>query len=185
MDRHLAGERGDLIDHPDRTMIRIGSEARVTKVRTRTLLPALLAAAALALAGCGGDDDDDNGSGGGNSERPSEQILADAGLEVCGEAQDQIAQSIGSEGVQNVVAFAVAKDCGGKKTSPDTVTIFQFDSPDGRDKGAAAANAAYSRAVVMTSGALVIVSAGPNSEANADAVGQAYTDSTAEPVTTV
>jgi hypothetical protein len=184
MDRDLARERGDLIHHPDRTMNCAGEAGEISRMPRPALIASLVVAGLLTVAGCGGDDDD-NGSGGGNSERPSEQILADAGLEVCGEAQDQIAQSIGSEGVQNVVAFAVAKDCGGKKTSPDTVTIFQFDSPDGRDKGAAAANAAYSRAVVMTSGALVIVSAGPNSEANADAVGQAYTDSTGEPVTTV
>lgn len=149
----------------------------------RTGLCVLFAVAAL--AGCGGDDDDGSDSGGGSSERPSETIMADAGLEICGEAQDQIAQSIGTEGVQNVQAFAVAKDCGGKETSPDTITVFQFDSIEARDEGASAISAAYDRAVVMTSGALIVVSTGPNREANADAVGQAYTDSTGAPVETV
>lgn len=156
-----------------------------------TLIASLLAAGLLAVAGCGGDDDDDENadgpaSGGGNSARPAETILADAGLEICGEAQDQYVQSIGDdEGPQNVQAFAVAQDCGGKKTSPDTLTIYQFDGIDSRDQAARAINAAFDRAVVMTSGALLVISAGPNSEANADAVGKAYADSTGAPVTTV
>jgi hypothetical protein len=168
-------------------MNRSGAEARLTTVRTPKLLPALLAAAAFAFAGCGGDDDDDNGGSGssGSSENPAETILADAGLEVCGEVEDQLLQSIGEEGAQNVRAFAVAKDCGGSETSPDTITIVQFDSLDSRDKTAAEIGTAHPRTIVMTSGALLIVSAGPNREANADAVGQAYTDSTGEPVTTV
>ena len=165
-------------------MKRCRKEARLTTVRARRLLPVLIAAAAFALAGCGGDDDDSDSSSGGNSERPSEQILGDAGLQVCGAAEDQQVQSIGSEGVQNVQAFAVAKDCGGKTTSPNTITVFQFDSLDSRDAGATAVKAAYDRPVVMTSGALLIVATGPDREANADAVGKAYTDSTGEPVET-
>jgi hypothetical protein len=168
-------------------MKRSDAEARLTTVRARKLFPALLAAAAFALAGCGGDDDDDNGGSGsgGSSENPAETILADAGLQVCGEAEDQFVQSVGEEGAENVRAFAVAKDCGGSKTSLDTITIVQFDSLGSRDETAAAIGRAHPRTIVMTSGALVIVSAGPNREANADAVGQAYTDSTGEPVTTV
>ena len=163
-----------------------GAQARLTAVRGRRLLPAVIAAAVLAVSGCGGDDGDGDDSGSGGSDAtPAETILSDAGLEVCGEAQDQVAQSIGEEGVQNVRAFAVAKDCGGKKTSADTITVFQFSSIDTRDKGATAIAAAYDRGVVMTSGALVIVAAGPNREANADAVGRAYTDSTGAPVETV
>jgi len=169
-------------------MYRIGAEARLPTVRARRLFPALLAAAAFALAGCGGDDNDANNGGSGSgesSENPAETILADAGLQVCGEVEDQLVQSIGEEGAQNVRAFAVAKDCGGSKTSPDTITIVQFDSLDSRDRTAAEIGTAHPRTNVMTSGALLIVSAGPNREANADAVGQAYTDSTGEPVTTV
>ena len=167
-------------------MNRGGAQARLTAVRGRRLLPAVIAAAVLAVSGCGGDDGDGDDSGSGGSDAtPAETILSDAGLEICGEAQDQVAQSIGEEGVQNVRAFAVAKDCGGKKTSPDTITVFQFSSSDTRDKGAAAISAADDRGVVMTSGALVVVAAGPNRDANADAVGRAYTDSTGAPVETV
>jgi hypothetical protein len=164
-------------------MYRIGAQARLMTVRARRLFPALLAAGAFALAGCGGGDDDDNG--GGSSENPAETILADAGLQVCGETEDQFVQSIGDEGAQNVRAFAVADDCGGSTTSPDTISIIQFDSLESRDQAATAIREAHPRTVVMTSGALLLVSAGPNREANADAVGQAYTDSTGEPVTTV
>jgi len=166
-------------------MNRGGAQARLTAVRGH-ILPAIIAAAVLAVSGCGGDDGDGDDSGSGGSDAtPAETILSDAGLEVCGEAQDQVAQSIGEEGVQNVRAFAVAQDCGGEKTSADTVTVFQFSSIDTRDKGATAISAAYDRGVVMTSGALVVVAAGPNREANADAVGRAYTDSTGVPVETV
>jgi hypothetical protein len=165
-------------------MNRNTTQATLPTMRGRSALTVLLAAATFALAGCGDDDGDDSGSNGSEA-RPAETILADAGLEICGEAQEQIAQSTVSEGVQNVQAFAVAKDCGGSETSPDTITVFQFSSLDTRDSGAAAIGAAYPRAVVMTSGALVIASTGPNRDANAERVGRAYTDQTGEPVTTV
>ena len=162
-----------------------GAEARLTTVRARTLLPALLTAAVFALASCGGDDDADDSGSGGSSDNPAETILADAGLQVCGEAEEQYVQSIGDEGAQNVRGFAVAKDCGGSNTSPDTITIIQFDSLESRDKAASAIGTDHPRTVVMTSGALVLVSAGPNRQENADAVGKAYMDSTGEPVETV
>jgi hypothetical protein len=166
-------------------MIPAPERARLLGMRRGSLVPAVLAAAVLAFAGCGSDDDGDDSGSGGSDATPAETILSDAGLEVCGEAQDQVAQSIGEEGVQNVRAFAVAEDCGGEKTSADTITVFQFSSIDTRDTGATAISAAYDRGIVMTSGALVIVAAGPNREANADAVGRAYTDSTGAPVETV
>jgi hypothetical protein len=155
-------------------------------MRRAHVLPLLLVAAAFGLAGCGGDDDDngDSGSGGSNA-TPAQAILGDAGLQICGDAEDQILQSIGEDGVQNVVAYAVAKDCAGKKTAPDAIIVYQFSSIESRDAAAKTIAASSDRAIVMTSGALVVVSAGPNREANADAVGQAYTDSTGEPVTTV
>ena len=156
-------------------------------MRTRTLFPTLLAAAAFALAGCGGDDDDDNGGSatGGNAERPAETIMADAGLQICGEGEDQLVQSIGDEGAQNVQAFAVAKNCGGKTASPNTITVVQYDSIDARDAAANAASTGLQGSVVMTSGALMFVSSGPDAEANADAVGKAYEDTTGSPVETV
>jgi hypothetical protein len=147
-------------------------------------IPLLLAVAVLALAGCGGDDDDSD-SGGGSSADPAETILADAGLQVCSEDQEQIAQSTVGTDFEAVRSFAVAKDCAGSETSPNTIRVFQFSSRESVDAGAAALEKAYPRGVVLTSGALVIVSTGPDGEANADAVGKAYEDSTGEPVQTV
>jgi hypothetical protein len=138
--------------------------------------------AALLLAGCGGDDDSDSG---GSSADPADTILADAGLQVCSESQEQIAQSTVGTDFEAVRSFAVAKDCAGSETSPNTIRVFQFSSRASVDAGAAALEKAYPRGVVLTSGALVIVSTGPDSEANADAVGKAYEDSTGEPVQTV
>jgi hypothetical protein len=153
-------------------------------MRPHKVLPTLVAAALLAATGCGGDDGDDGESNGGADATPAETILADAGLDICGDAQQQIAQSTISEGATAVRSFAVAQDCGGKETSSDVIAVFQFADPDERDRAAAAAGTAFPGSVVMTSGALVIVTMGPNSDANADAVGQAYADETGAPVAT-
>jgi len=53
------------------------------------------------------------------------------------------------------------------------------------DSGAQKATTAYPNSVVMTSGALVIVVTGPQKDANAKAVGKAYTENTGSPVETV
>jgi hypothetical protein len=147
------------------------------------LLPALLAAAVFALAGCGGDDDD--GGDGGPSGDPAEEILADAGLEVCRSAEDQLAQSTVGDGLLVVRAFTVADDCAGSEESPNVVRVFQFSDRESVESGAAKAKEEYPRGVVMTSGALVVVVTGPDRNANATAVGDAYEGSTGEPVRTV
>ena len=153
-------------------------------MRPHKVLPTLVAAALLASTGCGGDDGDDDSNANGSDATPAETILAEAGLDICGDAQQQIAQSTISEGATAVRAFAVAQDCGGEETSSDVIAVYQFADPGERDRAAAAAGTAFPRSVVMTSGALVIVAIGPNSDANADAVGQAYADETGAPVTT-
>lgn len=147
------------------------------------LLPLLLATAVFALAGCGGDGDDS--SSGGSSEDPAETILADAGLEICSEDQEQIAQSTVGTDFEAVRSFAVAADCAGSEASPNTVRVFQFSSREGVDAGGASLEKAYPQGVVMVSGALVIVVTGPERAANAEAVAKSYEDSTGEPVQTV
>ncbi len=140
----------------------------------------------LALAGCGGGDDGgDDSSSGGSDASPAETILADAGLEICGEKQEQIAQSVVGTDFQAMRSFAVAADCAGSETSPNIVRVFQFATREAVDVGAVALEKAYPRGVTMTSGALVIVTTGPESQTNADAVGKAYEDSTGAPVETV
>jgi hypothetical protein len=144
--------------------------------------PLALAMLVLALAACGGDDDSDSG---GSNENPAETILTDAGLEICGETQEQIAQSTIGSGFQGARTFAVAEDCGGSETSPNTIRVFQFGNREAVDQGAANIETEYPRSIVLVSGALVIAVTGPDREANADAVAMAYEDSTGEPVTTV
>ena len=148
-----------------------------------TLLTVLLSTAVFALAGCGGDDDDSSSSG--SDASPAETILADAGLEICSEDQEQIAQSTVGTDFQAVRSFAVAEDCAGSESSLNSVKVFQFASLEAVEAGSAALQKAYPRGVTMASGALVIVTTGPDAEANADAVGKAYEDSTGAPVRTV
>jgi hypothetical protein len=157
----------------------------MARMRRTTALSTLLALtlAVVALAGCGGDDD--STSTGGNSASPADQILADAGLEVCSEDTEQILQSTVGADFQAVRSFAVAKSCGGAERTPNTIRVFQFGSREAVDNGSRALQHAYPNGVVMQSGALVIVVTGPQREANADAVGKAYEDSTGEPVETV
>jgi hypothetical protein len=150
----------------------------------RRLLPVLLAAGVFALAGCGGGDDDGNGSGPAG-ESPADQILADAGLQVCKREEEQIAQSTVGPDLTTIVAFAVADDCAGSETSPNIVRVYQFSDPNSVQEGAGKAKTEYPRGVVMISGALVIVVTGPDAEANAEAVGSAYADTTGAQVTTV
>jgi hypothetical protein len=150
------------------------------------LLPSLLAATVLALAGCGGGDDDEGDGSNGSSTTPADMILADAGLEVCSEAEEQFVQSTaGSAAPLAVRGFAVAEDCGGSETSPDKVLVAQFGDRESVNAGAMAAKAGYPRSIVMVSGALVIVVTGPNKNTNAEAVGNAYTGATGAPVRTV
>jgi hypothetical protein len=155
-------------------------------VRLRAGLLALLLAAAL--SGCGGSDDngDDDGSssGGGNTASPAQAIIADAGLQICSREEEQIAQSTIGPGLQLLVDFYVGKTCPSKVT-PNLIRVGQFDSPESVDSGAQKAMTTYPNSVVMTSGALVIVVTGPQKDANAEAVGKAYEDSTGSPVETV
>lgn len=156
-------------------------------MRLRPGLAVLLLAALL--AGCGGDDDNGsssntNTSGGGNSASPAQAIIADAGLQLCSREEEQIAQSTIGPGLQLLVDFYVGKTCPTKVT-PNLIRVGQFDSLDSVSNGAQQAMQKYPGSIVMTSGALVIVVTGPQKDANAQAVGKAYEDSTGSPVETV
>jgi hypothetical protein len=138
----------------------------------------------VALAGCGGGDGDDSSSSGGSSQSPAETILADAGLQICSTEDEQISQSTVGPDLQAIRSFDVAKNCAGATNSPNVIRVFQFGTPAAVQQGATSAASAYADGVVMVSGALVIVVTGPQREANADAVGKAYEDSTGSPVET-
>jgi hypothetical protein len=166
-------------------MKRSGAQDEIVRMARLTWCSLALAMSLIGLAGCGGGDDSSSGGSSGSSASPAETILTDAGLEVCSEQEEQIAQSTVGAGFQAVRSFAVAKDCAGSETSPNMIRVFQFSSRESVDAGAAALEKKYPRGVVLTSGALVIVATGPDSTSNADAVSKAYEDSTGEPVQTV
>jgi hypothetical protein len=130
----------------------------------------VLVAMALALAACGGGDS----SGDPNSinYNPAETTLKDAGLEVCSEADDQIpAVGPGSgPGVTNARYFYVAKNCMGSDTSPNAVSVFQFDSLQTVDAGYAKIKAAHPNGSALKYGPLVLVTTGPDRAQNLSAI---------------
>jgi len=131
-----------------------------------------LGLAVVSLAGCGGDDSSSDPNSANYD--PAKTTLKDAGLEVCGEAQEQIPQTLASgEGVTNSRAFFVAKDCKGKETSPNTISVFQYDSLESVTAGTAKVKAAFPDAATLTKGPLIIVSTGPNKDENLAAVEKA------------
>jgi hypothetical protein len=152
-------------------------------MRLRAGLLALLLAAVV--AGCGGDDDDNgSSSGGGNGGSTAQAIIVDAGLQICSTKSEQIAQSTIGPGLQAIRDIYVGKTCPTEVT-PNLIRVFQFDNPEAVDNGAKLAKAKYPNSVVMKSGALVFVVTGPQKDANAEAVGKAYEESTGAPVETV
>jgi hypothetical protein len=135
-------------------------------------LAGVLLVGVVLLAGCGGDEpsSDPNSA----SYDPAETTLKDAGLEVCAEVQQQEVQTLASgPGVTNARSFDVAKDCNGKKASPDQISVFQFDSKEAVDAGTAKVKAAFPDAATLTKGPLIIVATGPNKDANLTAVEKA------------
>ena len=165
-------------------MKRSGAQGEIVRVVRLTRCSLALALSLVALSGCGGGDDGDGDDSGGSSQSPAETILADAGLQICSTEDEQISQSTVGPDLQAIRSFDVAKDCAGATNTPNVIRVFQFGTPAAVQQGATSASTAYPNAVVMVSGALVLVVTGPQREANADAVGKAYEDSTGSPVET-
>jgi hypothetical protein len=127
----------------------------------------------LALAACGGGGSS-NGDPSSANYDPAHTTLKDAGLEVCGDANTQIPQNLSSgPGLQNSRAFFVAKDCMGKETSPDTAMVFQYDSKQSVDAAYAKVRTAMPNGSSEKYGPLILVTTGPNREANLAAIDQA------------
>src|SRR3954451_19417062 len=96
---------------------------------TTRLFPALVLAALVAvLAGCGGGGSGASSDPGSKDYDPAHTTLKSAGLEACGEAQEQSSGGLDEgAGVVAVRGFYVAKDCMGSKTSPNTMIVYQFN----------------------------------------------------------
>jgi hypothetical protein len=127
----------------------------------------------VALAACGGGSSS-NGDPTSANYDPAHTTLDDAGLEVCGDANTQIPQNLSSgPGLQNSRAFFVADDCKGKETSPDTAMVFQYDSKQSVDAAYAKVQTAMPNGSSEKYGPLILVTTGPNRQANLAAIDQA------------
>jgi hypothetical protein len=136
----------------------------------RTILALVVATTVALLSACGGSSISSSEPGSANYD-PAKSTLAKAGLEVCGEGQQQ--RPPGTSEIQGLAltrVFAVAKDCHGATTSPDKIAVFQFTSKDTIDAGEQAIKKALPKAVVDQVYPIVIAASGPNKEANLAAV---------------
>ena len=148
------------------------SEAKRGSARlVRLAIVALVVATAVALlSACGGSSSSSSDPGSANYD-PAKTTLAKAGLEVCGEGQQQRPPGTSEiKGLALTRVFAVAKDCHGATTSPDKIAVFQFTSKDTIDAGEQAIKKALPKAVVDQVYPIVIAASGPNKEANLAAV---------------
>jgi hypothetical protein len=137
---------------------------------TLTLAVGLLVAALAACGGGGGSSNSTSNPSSANYD-PATTAINNAGLEVCGQHQQPVSQSLSADpGLSNTRSFAVAKDCHGAKVSPNAITIFQFASRDAVDKGFTEVQAAYPQGEAVKFRALVIMTTGPDREANLAAV---------------
>src|SRR3954471_15788898 len=133
-------------------------------------LPIVLGA--LALAGCGGGSSSSSDPGSADYD-PAKTTLHDAGLDVCGEAQRDLPPTVTSiDGVGATRAFYVAQDCKGAKTTPNTISVFQFTSKDTFASGTRTIKAAMPKAAVTQHYPLVIAATGPAKDENLAAVEQ-------------
>jgi hypothetical protein len=135
----------------------------------RTCAPLLLAV--LVLAACGGSDDSGSSDPGSANYDPAHTTLKKAGLEVCGQATQDMPPSLTSlPGLGSTRAFYVAKDCNGAKTSPNSVIVFQFTSTESANHGEAAVKAGLRNAAVIQHYPLVIATTGPKKDENLAAI---------------
>ena len=124
----------------------------------------------LALTACGGGGSGSSDPSSANYD-PAHTTLKDAGLEVCSESDTQVPQTLASgQGFQASRAFFVAKDCNGKKTSPDVAMSVQYDSKQSVDAAYATVKTAVPNSSAAQYGPLIIITTGPNREANLAAI---------------
>src|SRR5262245_53605241 len=128
---------------------------------TRAVAALALAATALAAA-CGGSSSDSGASNpSSNKYDPAKTTLKAAGLEVCSEGSSGNPANPSQQSAPITTrSFFVASDCGGSKTSPNSVLVMQYASKDARDAAVPGVKAAYPKGEVQPAGPLIIVTTG-------------------------
>jgi hypothetical protein len=138
---------------------------RAMKARAPLLLAVLL------LAACGGGGDSSSSDPGSADYDPAHTTLKKAGLEVCGEATQDVPPTLTSlPGLGSTRGFFVAKSCNGAKTTPNQVIVLQFTSIESANHGEAAVKGALRNAAVVQHYPLVIATTGPDKDANLAAI---------------
>jgi hypothetical protein len=137
----------------------------------------VLSALVAVLSGCGGGDNGSSSNPSSANYNPAETTLKDAGLQVCSQAQGQPATGLDRGTVTAVRTYFVAKDCMGKKVSPDQLTLYQFNSRQSLDAGIPKVKAANPNSQTTVYGPVLIVLTGPHSATYMAAVKKALPSS--------
>jgi hypothetical protein len=139
--------------------------------RRRVVLALVVAASVSVLGACGGGSNSSSSDPGSPNYDPAHTTLKAAGLEVCGEEQQSAPPGLSQvQGLALTRVFAVAKDCHGATTSPNTMMAFQFTSMETFNAGVPQIKSALPNAAVAQSYPIVIAATGPNKDENLAAV---------------
>ena len=151
---------------------------------SRLVLGVVVVSVVAALSACDGGGGNTSSNPGSPNYDPATTTLHDAGLQVCSETQHNAPPALTTmPGLGFTRSFDVAKDCKGAKTTPNTMTVFQFTNVNDFNSGTQSIKSALPNASVLQHYPLVIVATGPNREANLAAVEKQLPPSTVSTTT--
>ena len=166
-----------------RAMARPAERRRTLRLVSTLPLGVAVVSVVAALAACGGGSNASSNPGS-PSYDPATTTLHDAGLQVCSQTQRNVPPALTTiPGLGLTRSFDVAKDCKGAKTTPNTMTVFQFTNVNDFNSGTQSIKSALPNASVLPHYPLVIVATGPDREANLAAVEKQLPPSTVSTTT--